>query len=513
MTLLRSIATIGGFTMISRIIGFVRDILIAAVLGAGPVADAFFVAFKFPNLFRRLFAEGAFNLAFVPMYAGAVETEGKDKAQAFAEQAFSILFWSLLAFVVLAELAMPWIMMALVPGFMSDPETFGLAVTLTRITFPYLLFISLVSLMAGVLNSLGKFAAAAATPIILNLCLIGAILGLAPFFPSPGHALAWGVAGAGLAQFAWLYGACVREGVRLRVIGACLTAKVGVLLRRMIPVAAGAGIYQINLVVDMIVASLLPSGSISFLFYADRVTQLPLGVVGVAVGTALLPLLSRQIRAQDATAAAHSQNRALEFALLLTLPAAVALAIIADPVIGVLFERGSFGPHETSATGAALAVYAFGLPAYVLIKVLAPGFFAREDTLTPVKIGALAMLVNVVLNIILMEPFKHVGIAMATVASSWLGAGLLALMLKKRGQLKLDKRLRSRLPRMLFACVIMGLALWGGMELLESRLAGSEVRRIPAFAVLVFGGAAVFAAAAQAFGAIRLSELRSLTRP
>ncbi|MCH7550695.1 MAG: murein biosynthesis integral membrane protein MurJ, partial [Proteobacteria bacterium] len=288
MVLLRSIATVGGFTLISRVLGFLRDILIAAVLGAGAGADAFFVAFKLPNLFRRLFAEGAFSMAFVPLFAGRLEEKGKAEAQAFAEAAFSVLLWTLLVFVIVIELAMPWIMVGFAPGFVGDKAKFDLAVTLTRITFPYLLLISLVSLMAGVLNSLGRFAAAAATPILLNLCLIGAILGLARVTETPSHALAWGVAAAGVFQFIWLFMACGREGVRLRLVPPRLTADVRALIRRIVPVAIGAGVYQVNLVIDTIIASLLPTGSIAYLFYADRVNQLPLGVVGVAVGTALL---------------------------------------------------------------------------------------------------------------------------------------------------------------------------------------------------------------------------------
>ena len=512
MVLLRSIATVGGLTMVSRVLGFARDILIAFMLGAGPVADVFFVAFKFPNLFRRLFAEGAFAAAFVPLFAGLVETDGKDAARAFAEQALSVLLWTLLVFVAVVQMAMPVLMVGFAPGFVSDPAKFDLAVQLTRITFPYLLFISLVSLMAGVLNSLGRFWAAAATPILLNICLIGAVLGLSPMTETPGHALAWGVAAAGMVQFVWLLFHCARAGMRLRLPRPRLTPKVRLLARRILPVAVGAGIYQINLLIDTIIASLLPSGSISYLFYADRVNQLPLGIVGVAVGTALLPMLSRQVRGGQADAAMHSQNRALEFALLLTLPAAAALIVMAGPVITVLFERGAFGPAEVQATAAALAVYAAGLPAYVLVKALTPGFFAREDTAPPVKVAALALVTNLVLNLLLMGPFKHVGIAMATVISSWLNAGLLAVILHRRGHLEIDARLKRRLPRMALAsagmAALLALSLWG----LEGALAGDTVQRITALAALVVGGLAVFAGLAHLTGAAALVDVRSLMR-
>jgi putative peptidoglycan lipid II flippase len=510
MALFRSIATVGGFTMGSRVLGFVRDILIAAALGAGPAADALFVAFKFPNLFRRLFAEGAFNAAFVPIFAGLLEREGPDAARRFADSALSVLLWTLLVVVVVVELAMPWAMMGFAPGFLSAPDKFDLAVLLTRITFPYLLFVSLVSLMAGVLNSLGRFAAAAATPILLNLCLIAAVLAIGPLTPTPAHALAWGMAVAGVLQAAWLFWRCARAGVRLSLPRPRLTGDVRNLLRRVVPGAIGAGVYQVNLLVDTVIASFLPTGSISFLFYADRVNQLPLGVVGVAVGTALLPLLSRQLRAGEAAAAADSQNRALEFALLLTLPAAVALAVIAEPVITVLFQRRAFDAAAALATGQALAVYAVGLPAYVLVKALSPGFFARGDTATPVKIAAGCMVVNLVLNLVLMGPFLHVGIAMATVVSAWINAMLLGTLLYRRGHLALDRRLRSRLPRIALSSAVMGGLLWLGQGALDGALGGAPPERIGALAALVAGGLLAFAGLAHVSGAARFGELRGL---
>lgn len=510
MNLLRAITTVGGFTLMSRILGFVRDMLIASTLGAGLIADAFFMAFTFPNVFRRLFAEGAFAAAFVPIFAGKLETEGRDPAVAFAAQAFSVLAVCLVVFLGLAELTMPWLMHVFVPGFLDQPDKFDLTVLLSRITFPYLVFISLVSLIAGVLNSLGRFAAAAATPILLNLCLIGAILLLTPYMPTPAHALAWGVCAAGVVQFIWLYVVLVRQGVVLRLPIPRITDDVRTLYRRALPVALGAGVYQINLVADKIIASFLPNGSIAYLFLADRVNQLPLGVVGVAVGTALLPMLSRHVRGGDEAAAQHSQNRALEFTLLLTVPAAAALFVIAEPVITVLFERGAFSHDDALATAKALGVYALGLPAYVLVKALAPGFFAREDTKTPVVIAVVAMVVNVTLSLILMGPFLHVGIAMATVISAWINATALALVLRKRGQLMLDDRLCKRLPRTILSAVIMAAALYGGLGFAVDWLDGTLFQRIAALAALVGGGLAVFGLCAQVFGAARVSDLLAL---
>jgi putative peptidoglycan lipid II flippase len=512
MALLRSIATVGSLTMVSRGFGFVRDILIAATLGAGMAADVFFVAFKFPNLFRRLFAEGAFSMAFVPIFAGLLEEEGEEKAKEFADQAMAVLLWALLIFVAVIELAMPWVMRVFAPGFLDQPEKFALAVELSRITFPYLVFISLVSLMAGVLNSFGKFAAAAATPILLNICLIGSVLIFSPFTKSPGHALAWGVFVAGVAQFLWLIIHCRKTGFSLSMVKPQFTDNVRLLLKRALPVALGAGVYQINLVIDTIIASFLPEGSISYLFFADRVNQLPLGVVGVAVGTALLPLLSRQIKAGDETAAGHSQNRAVEFSFLLTLPAAMALFIIADPLVRVLFERGQFGETQSLATAAALSIFAIGLPAYVLIKALAPGFFARGDTATPVKISVAAMVVNVVLSLILMGPFLHVGIAMAMAASSWLNAGVMAYVLHRRGHLKADKRLKGRLPRTILASLVMAVVLFISMDQMAFWLNGDTLERAIALGLLVAAGLLSFAIAAHVSGAARLSDVKGLRR-
>ena len=400
MALARWAATVGGYTMGSRVLGFLRDILIASVLGAGPVADAFFVAFKLPNFLRRLFAEGAFNAAFVPLFAGVLERDGRAAAKSFAEDVLTVLLWTLLVLVIAAQIVMPWLMHVLAPGFADEPGKLDLTVQLTRLTFPYILLISLVSLLGGVLNSLYRFAAVAATPILLNLCLIGALLGLSHWTETPGHALAIGVTVGGIVQFVWLIVAASRAGMSLRLRWPRLTPGVKRLLILAAPAALGAGVAQINLVVDIIIASLLPPGSVSFLYYADRVNQLPLGVVGVAVGTALLPLLSRQLRAGEVEEAVGSLNRAIEMALLLAVPAAVALIVIAGPVIAVLFERGAFGVDESSATAGALIAYAAGLPAFVLIKVLAPGYFARQDTRTPVRIAILCLTVNVVLNLV-----------------------------------------------------------------------------------------------------------------
>ncbi len=503
-------ATVGGFTLLSRILGFVRDILIASVLGASFVADTFFVAFKLPNMFRRLFAEGAFNAAFVPQFSGFLEADGSTRAKEFAEQALAVLLWILLVFTALMQLFMPLAMHGLAPGFVANPEQFDLAVLLTRITFPYLLFISLVSLMGGVLNSVGRFWAAAATPILLNLILIGCVLWLAPFTPSPAHALAWGVALAGAVQFLWLFFHCGRAGFWLRLPSPRLSADVRLMIRRIIPGAIGAGIYQVNMVVDMIIASLLASGSISYLFFADRVTQLPLGIIGVGMGTALLPLISRQLGAGNEGAALDSQNRALEFALFLSLPAAAALMVIAHPVIAILFERGAFTAAETAKTAPALAIYAAGLPAYILVKGLTPGFFARGDTLTPMKLAALAAGFNLVAAISLAMVFAHLGIAMATAASAWLNVIGLAWVLRRRGHYSMDARLRGRLWRIIAASALMAALLAYSLSPLGDLLTGDLGARVGGLVILVAIGLFAYLAITRVAGCWNWGELKTL---
>ncbi len=512
MALLRSIATVGGMTMISRVLGFARDILIAGFLGAGTTADAFFVAFRFPNLFRRLFAEGAFSAAFVPIFTGLLETEGRERAKEFTDQAFSVLAFILLVFVVVIEIAMPWAMYVLAPGFEAVAGKMELATELSRIAFPYLFFISLVSLQSGVLNSLGRFAAAAATPILLNVCLIAAVLGLSPLLATPGHALAWGVAGAGLVQFGWLVAHCRRAGLPVSFVRPRLSPRVRLLGRRILPVVFGASLYQINLLIGTILATLVSEGAVSYLYYADRVVQLPLGVVGVAVGTALLPTLSRQLKAGQEDAAANSINRGLELALLLTVPAAAALMVIAGPIVSVLFERGAFTAGDGLATASALVAFAAGLPAYVLIRVLAPAFFAREDTVTPVRVAVAAMVANIVLNLVLMRILGHVGIALGSSLSAWLNAGLLAWLLHRRRLLAIDSRLRRRLPRIVLASVVMAGALALGQWALGDLVGGAFAWRVVAVTALVAGGGAIFAAAAVVTGAARLDDVKRLAR-
>lgn len=516
MSLFRSIATVGGFTMLSRITGLMREMMIAQYMGAGAVADAFFVAFRFPNLFRSLFAEGAFNAAFVPLFTGKLTAAkenggGEAEARSFAEQALTVMALVLGVFVALVELGMPWAIYALAPGFAGVEGKLTLAVELSRICFPYLLFISLTSLQAGVLNSVGRFAAAAGTPVLLNLVAMAGLWALAPLTATPGHALAWGTFAAGVAQFTWLVFSVRKAGMPLRLVRPRLTPEVKLLGKRIVPGAVGAGVYQVNLVINTMIASTVANGAVSYLNYADRVNQLPLGVVGIAIGTALLPLLSRQLKAGDHDGARDSQNRAMEFALLMTLPAAAALMVLAGPVIRVLFQRGSFGPAETAATADALVAFAIGLPAYVLVKVLTPAFFAREDTRTPVKVAGATMALNVALNLALVGPLAHVGMALSTALAAWFNVVVLAIILKGRGFFSMDARLKAKAPRILAAAAIMAAALWGA-KAWAWPWATQSWQALLVVSALVALGLAAFAVAAHLLHATRLSEVKAMVR-
>lgn len=508
MNLLKAISAIGSMTMLSRVFGFVRDILVANFLGAGAVADAFVVAFRFPNLFRRLFAEGAFAAAFVPMFSRSLEGEGREVAREFAEQAFSVLAILLIVFVVAIEIAMPWLMPYLAPGFENVPAKMEMATEFSRIAFPYLLFISLVALQSGVLNALGRFSAAAAAPVLLNITLITAILGFGGTQEQSGRALSWGVAVAGVVQFLWLVWHCRRAGFPIRFRRPRLSEKVRTLGRRILPVVFGASLYQINLLIGTILATTISDGAVSYLYYADRVTQLPLGVVGIAVGTALLPMISRKLESGDIGEANDAQNRGTEFALLLTVPAAVALIVIPYPIISTLFERGAFDADAAQATAAALTAYAVGLPAYVGIRVFTPGFFAREDTATPVRIAVLAMLVNIALNLILMQSMAHVGIALASSISAWLNIALLVIVLARRGHYQADRRLIIRFSGIVGASILMGGSLWLAADWLAIYLVGSSLEKVAALSVLVLAGLAVYALSARLFGVFSLAEMR-----
>ncbi len=509
--MLRGVMTVGGWTLASRILGFLRDSLIAALLGAGPVADAFFVALKLPNLFRRLFGEGAFNAAFVPAFAGMLAAEGPATARAFAAEAFSVMTFWLGLLTILGEIFMPQVMLVLAPGFAAVPAKFALAVTLSRITFPYLILICLAALVSGVLNGLDRFTAASASYVLFNIISIAFMLGLAPYVPTIGHALSWGVTASGVAQLAVLMVAMQRAGMGFRLPWPRLTPPIRVLLRRMGPGLIGAGVTQLNLAVDVIIASLLPAGTVSVLYYADRVQQLPLGVIGTAVGTAMLPLLSRQVRAGEGAAALATQNRAIEYALFLTVPAALGLIVAARPIISVLFGHGAFGGQDVALSARALAAYAIGLPAFVLVKVLAPGFFARSDTSTPVRIGVVAVALNLALNLAFMRPLQSTGPALATSVAAMFNMAGLGVVLARRGQLQLGAGLLSRAVRIVAASAVMALVVALLGSVLFSHPLGAGLRAA-ALAGLIIAGLAAYGGALVLSGAYDLRQARTMLR-
>jgi putative peptidoglycan lipid II flippase len=520
MNLLRATATIGSLTLLSRIAGFVRDVLMARFVGAGMAADAFLIAFRLPNLFRALFAEGAFSAAFVPMFARRLgKSEGGEEARtaltqarSFAEDVLSVLLPVLLAFNVLMVLAAGPVVWLLTGGFaQGGPEKLALTIDFTRLAFPYLLLISLVSLMGGILNSVERFWANAAAPLLLNLTLI---TGLLLFHPAGDVATARGqalfVSLAGIAQFLFLLWSCLRADIRLRLRRPRLTADVRRLLALIGPAALGAGAVQVNLLISTALAArFLDEGAVSHLYYADRLNQLPLGLIGIGVGTALLPTMSRFLGSNDTAGAVHNQNRAIELVLFLTLPAAAALVIASLPIIRGLFEQGRFLASDSIATARALSAFALGLPAYVLIKVLTPGFHARQDTSTPVRIAVMSMLVNLVANLILIWPFGHVGIALGTALAAWVNAFALWVVLGRRGHFAVDPRLRRALPRLAIASAAMALVLWALVpEILPFMSAGLAARTL-ALALLIAAGGSIYLAAARLTGLFTLAELKT----
>ena len=514
MRLLRSTAIVGLFTSASRVLGVVREMFLAMTLGAGPITDAFLTAFQFPNLFRRIFAEGAFNSAFVPLYAGKLAAEGETEAQIFARQVLSVLFTSMLIFVILAQIGMPWLMYLLGPGFVEDPGLFALAILLTQVTMPYLLMMSVSAMLSGILNSHGKFAAAAAAPVLLNLTLIGVMV----FSDAGGGQLALylsiGISVSGVLQTAWLWMSCRQLNVRLSLRLPRLTRDTRRLIVLGVPGALAAGVTQINILVTSSIAT-MEEGARSWLYFADRLYQFPLGVVGIAMGVVLLPTLSGRLRSGDDAGANNVMSRALEVSLALTLPAAAALATIPHFIVSGLYEHGAFTSHAVDMVSQALVAFAFGLPAFVLIKVLSPGFFARQDTFTPMLFAGLSVAINLGLGLALFfGPLGFLGLAIATAVAGWVNAILLAVTLYRRDLLKPDARLLYRLPRIVAAVALMSAFL---------ALAGSQADwviahsfHIPLLALLLVcgAGAAVFGVSAMVTGALKVSELRdALKRP
>lgn len=503
-------ATVGGLTGVSRILGFVRDVMTAIILGAGPIADAFIIALKLPNLFRRVTAEGAFSVSFVPMYSAKMQKEGQASADAFASNTFAVMCTILTPFTILAIIGMPWIIQILAPGFEVGSERYELSVEMTRVTFPYLLLISLSALMGGVLNAHDKFAPFAAAPIVFNLALIAALYFLEPLMKTGGHALSWGLFGAGVLQFLGLI-ACVKMyRIGLSIHMPKFDVDIKKLFKLMGPGVLGAGVVHINLFVDIIIASTLATGSISYLYYADRLNQLPLGMVGIAVGTALLPMLSRAMAGDRHDEANHLFNRALEVCLLLALPAGVAMLIAAEPLIQTLFQYGNFDADDAKITAFVLMGYALGVPAYVSSKVFSTTYYAQHDTVTPVRVAIICALTNIGLALVLIQFMGVGGIAFSTGLCGWMQFAMLLHGLEKRKKVSFDARFRRCVPRIFFASCLMAFVLAIVAYYSKDYYVGTKIEKIGSLTVLVASGLATYAFAVLATGAIKISDLKSL---
>ncbi len=488
--MIRRIATVGGLTLVSRLTGFIRDVVMAAILGAGPIADAFFVAFRLPNHFRAIFAEGAFAAAFVPAYARTLEEAGLPAAKLFADQIAAALITINLVLLGLALFFTPWVVSVLAPGL--DPDRFELAVALTRITFPYLALVSVETLFAGILNANNRFASAAGAPILLNLSVVATLL-LAPLFSDAGHAAAWGVLIAGVAQVLLVGIDAERHGYGVRLRLPRMSEPTRRFLKALGPAIIGAGGVQLALFADTLIASFLPAGALSALYYADRINQLPIGVVGIAVGTVLLPEMSRRLAAGDEKGAASAQARGVQLALLLTIPCAAAAVTIPELIMRALFARGAFTASDAAAAGATLAAYSIGLLPFVLMRSFTAPFYARGDTATPVKAALLAAAINIALKIVLMGPLAQVGLALATSAGAWINLSLLAVFARRQGFAVSGAAIGKPVAKLIVAGVVLAAALVAGTYGLERALAGMSLFRDETeLALLIVLGAVVY---------------------
>ena len=504
--MINRILTVGGLTLLSRVTGFLRDIVMAAVLGAGPVADAFLVAFRLPNHFRAIFAEGAFAAAFVPAYARVRTQGGVGAAKLFGDRIFTLLLLSQIVLLAIALAFTPWVIRLLAPGFADEPERFGLAVELTRITFPYLALMTLVTLFSGILNSIGRFAAAAAAPILLNLTMMFALL-LAVFFPTAGHAAAWGVLIAGVLEVLLVGGAALRADVMTSLRRPKLDDDVRRFFRALGPATVGSAGVQLALFADTIIASFLAAGALSALYYADRLYQLPGGVIGIAVGTVLLPEMSRRLAAGDAQGARAAQERAITFTLLLAIPCVAAFLIVPDLIMQALFARGKFTTADAHNAALTLAAYTIGLIPFVLMRSVVATFLARQDTATTVKAALTAAAVNIALKIVLLytTDLAQVGLALATSVGAWINFGLLLWFGKRAGFIAFDHAFWRAVSKLAIAGGVLALVLWLAQWPALKLTAGHS---IPALLLLAAIGAAVYGGAVLGlFGKARLMRL------
>jgi putative peptidoglycan lipid II flippase len=517
MNLTKAIGTIGGLTMVSRILGFARDMIGSRVLGASHANDAFNVAFTLPNIFRRLFGEGAFASGFVPLFSRRLASGGQQDAQQFSNEILSVFMPTLLLVTLLFEIAMPAFLWLIVSDYAGVEGKFELAVELTRWTFPYLIFISLVALLSGVLNSLTQFAIAAFAPALLNIALIIGLL-LSPGGDSPAELestvrmMAMAVLAGGVAQFALCWVAVRRAGIRLHFGRPRLTPAVRELIVLILPATVAAGVYQISQLFYTFFASRLGEGALTNLGYADRLNQLPLSIIGTALGTAILPSISRAIERNNEDGAADIQARAFDLAMLLTLPATLALSVTAFPIIAALFQGGNYTLENAVITGNILSILVLGLPAYVLVKVLTPGFYARKDVKTPVRIAMTILGGSIVANFLLIPVMGIYSLATVTSASAWLNFLALFVILARRGHFRMPGWLVSRVARQLLAAAVMGAALFFLQRLLGGVFTGSALERVIGLGIIVGTGGILYFGIAWFIGGIDRDDFKTLFR-
>jgi putative peptidoglycan lipid II flippase len=500
MNLLRALATVSGMTLVSRILGFVRDALIARLFGAGLATDAFFVAFRIPNLLRRLFAEGAFSQAFVPILAEYKTRNGQGETRLLVDRVASVLTLALLGVSAIGILTAPWIIYVSAPGFSAMPEKFDLTVAMLRITFPYLLFISLVSLSGGILNTWSRFAVPAFTPTLLNLSFIFCALVLAPYFHPPVLVLAWAVLLGGVLQLALQLPYLARIGMLPRARPGFTDPGVRRVLKLMGPAVFGVSIAQVSLLINTIFASFLANGSVSWLYYADRLMEFPTGMLGVALGTILLPSLSKYYSSDAAEQYSRLLDWGLRLTLLLALPAAVALALLAVPLISTLFRYGEFSVQDVWMTRQALVAYSIGLLGLILVKVLAPGFYARQNIRTPVKIAVITLVATQLMNLALIGPLKHAGLALAIGLGACLNAGLLYYKLRQHRIYQPQPGWAEFSYKLALALLVMAVALWGAMGREDWWLAAAWQYRMAGLVGIVCLGAGIYFASLWLFG-------------
>jgi putative peptidoglycan lipid II flippase len=513
VNLYRAIGSIGGLTMVSRLLGFARDMIGSRVLGASHANDAFNLAFLLPNIFRRLFAEGAFSSGFVPLFSRRLAAGGHEDAQAFSNEILAVFMPALLVVTVVFEILMPGVILAVAGQYQQVPGKYELAVELTRWTFPYLLFISLVALLSGVLNSLMRFAVAAFAPALLNMALIIALL-IAPADNKPQVVLYMAIAVlvGGIFQFALCWAAVRKAGVKLHFGRPRMTPAVKELVVLILPATVAAGVYQISQLFYAFFSAGLGEGALTKLSYADRLNQLPLSIIGTALGVAILPAISRAIARGEEAEASDVQARAFDLSMLLTLPATLALVVASGPIIGALYQGGQYTVEDARVTGNILAILVTGLPAYVLVKVLTPAFYARKDVKTPVWIAMSVLAAGIVANFLLIPVMKIYSLATVTSASAWINFALLFGILYVRNQFRMPGWLVSRVAKQLIAAIAMGGALYGVKAYAGDLFFGGVLERVIGLGALVGIGGLVYFTVAWLIGGIDTEALSTLRR-